>query len=425
MTILRLGSRGTDVFILQLALNRAGFLNENPDGIFGVRTQNAVLRFQQSAGLNQDGIVGIRTWNALLPYLKGYLTHRIARGDSLWNLSQQYNTSVGAILRANVGVNPDNLRIGTNLIIPLSFSVVPENVPYTYQLVTFILEGLQARYPFLSGGTIGRSVMGKSIPYVRIGRGETEVFYNASHHANEWLTTPVLLKFLEEYSESYATNGSIFNVSASELYNKAALYLVPIVNPDGVDLVNGVVPSGRYLTQARRLADNYPNIPYPNGWKANINGVDLNLQYPANWERAREIKFSQGFTIPGPRDYVGSAPLSEPEARAVYDFTRNHDFKLTLSYHSQGEIIYWKYLDYEPENSRRIAEYFGEVSGYAVEETPYASGFAGYKDWFIETYNRSGYTIEIGLGMSPLPLSQFPQIYNDNLGILVGGITEI
>ncbi|MBO5857325.1 MAG: gamma-D-glutamyl-meso-diaminopimelate peptidase, partial [Clostridia bacterium] len=72
-----------------------------------------------------------------------------------------------------------------------------------------------------------------------------------------------------------------------------------------------------------------------------------------------------------------------------------------------------------------IAEYFYEVSGYAVEETPYASGFAGYKDWFIETYNRPGYTIEIGIGMSPLPLSQFPGIYKDNIGILVGGITEI
>ena len=109
----------------------------------------------------------------------------------------------------------------------------------------------------------------------------------------------------------------------------------------------------------------------------------------------------------------------------MYNFTRNHDFKLTLSYHSQGEIIYWKYLDYEPENSRRIAELFGEVSGYAVEETPYSSGFAGYKDWFIEAYNRPGYTIEIGIGMSPLPLSQFAGIYNDNIGILVGGITEI
>ena len=425
MTILKSGSRGTDVYILQLALNRAGFLNENPDGIFGVRTQNAVLRFQQSAGLNTDGIVGVRTWNALLPYLKGYVTHRILRGDTLWKLSQQYNTSVGAILRANVGINPDNLRVGSVIIIPLSFRVVPENVPYTYQLVTFILEGLEARYPFLNGGTTGKSVMGKSIPFVSIGKGETEIFYNASHHANEWLTTPVLLKFLEEYSESYATNQSIFNVSADELYNKVTLFIVPIVNPDGVDLVNGVVPPGRFLTKAKRLAENYPYIPYPDGWKANINGVDLNLQYPANWERAKEIKYSQGFTAPGPRDFVGISPLSEPESKAIYDFTRNHNFKLTLSYHSQGEIIYWKYLNFEPENSRRIAEYFGEVSGYAVEETPYASGFAGYKDWFIETYDRPGYTIEIGIGMSPLPLSQFAEIYKDNIGILVGGITEI
>lgn len=198
-----------------------------------------------------------------------------------------------------------------------------------------------------------------------------------------------------------------------------------MVNPDGVDLVNGVVPNGVFLEKAIRLSQNYPNIPYPNGWKANINGVDLNLQYPANWERAKEIKFSQGFTLPGPRDYVGTEPLTEPEVRAVYSFTRNHDFKLTLSYHSQGEIIYWKYLDFEPQSSRRIAEYFGEVSGYAVEETPYSSGFAGYKDWFIETYERPGYTIEIGVGMSPLPLSQFAKIYNDNIGILVGGITEI
>lgn len=425
MKILKPGSRGTDVYILQLALNRSGYLNEEPDGIFGVRTTNAVLRFQEVNNLKQDGIVGVRTWNALMPYLKGYKVHRIVRGDTLWQISQTYNTSVNSILTANPNINPENLRVGSNIVVPLGFSVVATNVPYTYQLITFILEGLEVRYPFLSGGTIGKSVMGKNIPFVKIGNGQTELFYNASHHANEWLTTPVLLKFLEEYSENYSTGGEIFNTIARELYNKASLYIVPVVNPDGIDLVNGVVPSGKFLTQAQTLAGNYPNIPYPNGWKANINGVDLNLQYPANWERAKEIKFSQGFTLPGPRDFVGTAPLTEPEARAVYNFTRNHDFKLTLSYHSQGEIIYWKYLDYEPENSRRIAEYFGEVSGYAVEETPYSSGFAGYKDWFIETYNRPGYTIEIGIGMSPLPLSQFPGIYKDNIGILVGGITEI
>ena len=262
MKILKLGSRGTDVYILQLALNRASYLNEEPDGIFGNRTQNAVLRFQGDNNLKQDGIVGIRTWNALMPYLKGYVVHKVMRGDTLWKISQEHSTSIGAILRANPLINPDNLRIGSNIIVPLGFSVVPVNVPYSYQLLTFIIEGLEVRYPFLSGGAIGRSVMGKNIPFIKIGRGNTELFYNASHHANEWLTTSVLLKFLEEYSESYSTNGTIFNTSARELYEKSTLYIVPMVNPDGVDLVNGVLPNGRYLVQAQSLAENYPNIPY-------------------------------------------------------------------------------------------------------------------------------------------------------------------
>lgn len=424
MQILQFGSTGTNVYILQLALQRGGFLNTEPDGIFGPRTQGAVLKLQQVSGLNTDGIVGIRTWNALLPFLKGYVSHKVVRGDTIWKLSQQYNTSVSKILKANISIDPENLRIGTTIIIPLDFFITPTNVPYTYELLTFILEGLEARYPVLTGGSIGKSVMGKSIPYLKVGRGQLEVFYNASHHANEWITTPVLLKFLEEFLESYVNDEIIFDTNARELWGKVSLYIVPMVNPDGVDLVNGVIPANRYLSEAKRIADNYPFVDFPNGWKANINGVDLNLQYPANWETAREIKYSQGFKSPAPRDFVGTAPLSEPESRAVYNFTRSHNFRLTLSYHSQGEIIYWKYLDLEPENSRRIAEYFGEVSGYSVEETPYASGFAGYKDWFIETYNKPGYTIEVGIGASPLPLSQFDEIYKDNLGILVGGIEK-
>ena len=61
------------------------------------------------------------------------------------------------------------------------------------------------------------------------------------------------------------------------------------------------------------------------------------------------------------------------------------------------------------------------VVGYLLAETPYNSSFAGYKDWFIQDFNKPGYTIEAGLGENPLPISQFEQIYNDNLGILVLG----
>ena len=124
------------------------------------------------------------------------------------------------------------------------------------------------------------------------------------------------------------------------------------------------------------------------------------------------------FVSPAPADYVGSAPLSAPESRAMYDYTLSLSPKLILAYHTQGKVIYWRYLDYEPAGSREIADTFAAVSGYAVEDTPYASGFAGYKDWFIQNFNRPGYTIEAGIGQNPLPISQFDEIFSDNLGIL-------
>ena len=60
-------------------------------------------------------------------------------------------------------------------------------------------------------------------------------------------------------------------------------------------------------------------------------------------------------------------------------------------------------------------------AGYSIEEVPYNSSFAGYKDWFIQDYNRPGFTIEAGLGENPLLISQFDEIYRDNLGILILG----
>ena len=152
--------------------------------------------------------------------------------------------------------------------------------------------------------------------------------------------------------------------------------------------------------------------------------MDLNLQFPAEWENARKIKFGQGYTKPAPRDFVGYGPLTEPEALAIYNFTLIHDFKLILAYHTQGEVIYWKFANYLPENSEEIGKKFAKASGYTLDITPPESSFAGYKDWFIQEYNKPGYTIEVGLGKNPLPISQFDKIYNDNIGILVLGAVQ-
>jgi g-D-glutamyl-meso-diaminopimelate peptidase len=301
----------------------------------------------------------------------------------------------------------DKLKQNANPDVPFSSAVLEDSLRY-----------LSAHYPFARVNSAGKSVLGRDLYCVTIGEGDREVLFNAAHHANEWITSLVLLRFLEEYAAAVADGGTLCGLEARALFERTVLVAMPLVNPDGADLVTGAIASGASYEQAYALAQSRPDIPFPSGWKANIRGVDLNLQYPSGWKEARSVKASLGITRPGPRDFVGPIPLSEPESRALWTLTRRHDFSLTLSLHTQGKVIYWKYLDYEVKNASRIAEKFGGLSGYAVEETPAASGYAGYKDWFIAAYGRPGFTIEAGEGISPLPLGQFGEIYADCRPIL-------
>ena len=92
---------------------------------------------------------------------------------------------------------------------------------------------------------------------------------------------------------------------------------------------------------------------------------------------------------------------------------------MVIAYHTQGKEIYWTFQNYETSNARRIGEIFASVSGYTLTSPDFNSSFAGYKDWFLQTYKKPGYTIEAGFGNNPLPITQFNEIYNNNLGILV------
>lgn len=162
---------------------------------------------------------------------------------------------------------------------------------------------------------------------------------------------------------------------------------------------------------------------YPSGrWKlVSPTGVDLNLQFPADWQSAKRIKFAQGYTSPAPRNFVGNAPLSQPEAKALYDFALANNFSLVLTYHTQGKEIYWQFKDYAPNSAYLIGQKFASSSGYLLADVPYESSFAGFKDWFLQEFRRPAYTIEAGIGETPLPLSQFDEIYKNNLGILILG----
>ena len=421
MRVLRFSDRGPAVQLLQLALNRASFGPLKTDGIFGLRTQDALRRFQLSRALSSDGVAGRATHEALLPWYTGYLRHRVRAGESFYSIARLYGARPEAVELANSSLEPGNIPVGASITVPLPFAVVPTEIDCCSALAAYCVRGLCARYPFLTCASVGRSVLGRPLWSLTLGAGENRVLYSAAHHANEWITTPLLLSFVEELAESFAQGGTIFGQSTAELLDYARLCLVPLVDPDGVDLVTGELQRGEAFESARSIAAQFPGIPFPEGWKANIRGTDLNLQYPAGWETAREIKAAAGVRGPAPKDYVGPAPLSAPESRAMAALTRRFDPALTLAFHTQGEVIYWRYGDYEIPGARDIAATFAAVSGYSPEDAPYASAFAGYKDWFIQSFRRPGFTIECGRGVNPLPLTEFPEIRRRCLGILTLG----
>ena len=147
---------------------------------------------------------------------------------------------------------------------------------YSYDIMMSNINFLTNKYPFLSLGYIGNTVLRRPIPFLRLGIGKKEVFYSASFHANEWITSMILMKFIEDFCEAYTNNSTLYDYNCLDIFNNCSIYIVPMVNPDGVDLVNGFLsPHSDLFLQARKIATDYPNISFPSGWKSNINGVDL------------------------------------------------------------------------------------------------------------------------------------------------------
>ena len=229
MKVLRLGSAGPIVEFLQNILKILGFYGGIIDGIFGNTTRRAVINFQVAFGLNPDGIVGKNTWNALMPLINGGLGF-----------------------------------------------IVPTNINYSYSILQININSLKSLYPFIEISSAGKSVLGNDIPVIKIGNGEKEVFYSAAIHANEWITSPLLMRFLADYCYSYKNNLNIYGYSARQLYETTTIYIMPMINPDGINLVTGEInPNSSLYSNTKLISTNYPNIPFPNGWKANIRGVDL------------------------------------------------------------------------------------------------------------------------------------------------------
>jgi g-D-glutamyl-meso-diaminopimelate peptidase len=220
---------------------------------------------------------------------------------------------------------------------------------------------------------IGKSFFGRDIYAVKIGDGRPIGIAQYAIHGREFITANLAMF---HYERGVA---------------KGSFWLVPMSNPDGCLLSEiGLLSVEREEDEKYLLSIHQGDKDF-SMWKANGRGVDLNVNFDAKWGTG--IK---NIHLAGSENYIGEKPFSEKESVALKEFTEEIMPDYTLSYHTKGEEIYWRFL-----NSTRtcprgfvLAQVISGATGYAIKDAFGSVG--GYKDWCIDKYGIPSFTIEAG-----------------------------
>lgn len=211
---------------------------------------------------------------------------------------------------------------------------------------------------------IGESEYGN--PLYAFTTGEGGILVSAGMHAREHITTKVLLEV----------------VKRTDVLSFPAISLVPLINPDGVEIsIRGADKFSNREELKKFNEDKDFSL-----WKANARGVDLNVNFDADWGKGRRNVFR-----PSSENYVGEYPESEKESRAIADFARK-GFLATISLHAKGEVIYYAYKNLDPDPA--LNAIISKACGYPLERSTGSAG--GFKDWCVLKLGIPAYTVELG-----------------------------
>ena len=289
-------------------------------------------------------------------------------------------------------------------------AILDYNHPLDYALLMEYLEIFTERYYFMDFQYIGKSIMGRKIPMIRLGYGsDRSLLYVGAHHGMEWITSIILLRFINEFCEIYKGGRTVYGLDLAYLYNTRSIYIVPMLNPDGVDYqINGLSPDNPI--RERLIAMNGGSSDF-SSWQANGRGVDLNHNYNYGFMEYKAIEQATGIINGAPTRYSGECPESEPEVSALCNIIRTCDIKMILTLHSQGEEIYYTSGGKVAPRSESIVKLLAKMSGYTPSSPEGMASFGGLTDWYIHEFNQPSFTIECGKGKNPLPLEDYFPIY--------------
>lgn len=273
----------------------------------------------------------------------------------------------------------------------------------------------------LTYSAVGSTHDGRKIYAAVLGNqnAEKQIIISAGIHAREYMTPMLVMKQIEFYLSNYDT-GSYGGIPFSELFEKYALCILPMCNPDGITLVQNGVEAlnspqlretviGIYNTDRKNITDfaDMELNEYLRYWKANAIGVDLNRNFdtPA-WE-------SNGVKKPCFTDCRGEYPLSEPESRAMADYVMSLSNPVcSVAVHSRGEVIFFDCGQNDKRPAFELANLISGVNGYTVSYDP--RSVAAFDDWCIIDRGIPSVTVETGISSCPLPIEEFEKIWKNN-----------
>ena len=215
---------------------------------------------------------------------------------------------------------------------------------------------------------VGYTRLGREIPLFHGSDKKANVLLVGGVHAREHITCELLKKLFVEEGKGLAID-----------------YL-PILNIDGVLLCKYGSASVKNVFLRQNLVRLNGGIEDFSQWKANAYGVDINVNFDADWGEGRYNE-----TTPGAANYIGASPASEPETQCAVNVLKRQ-YSLVVSYHSLGEEVYWGY-----ENNflhYKEAKKYAAGLGYVLKRSENSCG--GLKDYYALNYGGLGLTVEIG-----------------------------
>ncbi|MBQ7334919.1 MAG: peptidase M14 [Clostridia bacterium] len=282
--------------------------------------------------------------------------------------------------------------------------------PFDHAEMMRTLFPLTERYPAAELSYLGSTVLDRTIPMIKIGSGRREVLYVGAHHGMEWITAAILTAFLKELCERADRTGRVEGLDWQEFCAIHTLYVIPMLNPDGVEYQIHGIDQNHPLSE-RVLAMNGGSEDFSH-WQANARGVDLNHNYDAGFADYKKLESEAGIFGGAPTRYSGEAPESEPEVRLLCDFIRYHsNLRGVITLHTQGEEIFYRSGGKVPTGSGIIARRLSELCGYRLSEAEGAASYGGLTDWCVRACSLPSFTLECGRGKNPLPITDFFPIY--------------